>query len=154
MKGHTAKRSKRKAARPRLPLQRQFDLENEGRYFDLRRIFDKLNARHFANRLRGYRVVWGRKRKERPKEYFIFGTIQEEDRVIRINPWLDQRFVPPWFLEYILYHEMLHAVVPDETNSDGRRLVHTPEFNRREKEFRSYKRARKWEDDNLARFLR
>ncbi|MDQ2867524.1 MAG: hypothetical protein M3R59_03790 [Verrucomicrobiota bacterium] len=149
-----AKRSKRKAARPRLPLQRQFDLENEGRFFDLRRIFDKLNARHFGNRLRNYRVVWGRKRKERPKEYFIFGTIQEEDRVIRINPWLDQRFVPPWFLDYILYHEMLHAVVPDETSADGRRLVHTPAFNRREKKFRNYKRARKWEDENLARLLR
>src|SRR5438094_780855 len=106
-----ARRTKRKIARSRLPLQRQLGLEIEGRYFDLRGLFNKLNARHFGNRLRGYKVVWGRKRRERPKEYFIFGTIQEEDRVIRINPWLDQRFVPLWFLEYILYHEMLHAVV-------------------------------------------
>ena len=96
----------------------------------------KLNARHFGNRLRGYKVVWGRKRRERPKEYFIFGTIQEEICVIRINPWLDQRFVPLWFLEDILYHEMLHAVVPDKVRGNGRRCVHTDEFNRREREFR------------------
>jgi len=120
----------------------------------LRSVFDKINARHFSNRLRGYKVVWGRKRRERPKEYFIFGTIQEEDRVIRINPWLDQKFVPLWFLEYILYHEMLHAVVPDKRRGNGRRCVHTDEFNRREREFRFYKRARRWEDENLARFLR
>jgi hypothetical protein len=149
-----AKRTKRKIARPKLPLQRQLQLETGGRYFDLRTMFDKLNARHFRNRLRGYKVIWGRRRRERPKEYFIFGTIQEEDRVIRINPWLDQRFVPTWFLEYVLYHEMLHAIVPDELGVEGRRRVHTDEFNRREREFRLYKRARRWEEDNLARFLR
>ena len=149
-----AKRTKRKIARPRLPLQRQLELETGGRYFDLRPIFDKLNARHFGNRLRGYKVMWGRKRRQRPREYFIFGTIQEEDRVIRINPWLDQRFVPAWFLEYVLYHEMLHAVVPDIPLRGGRRCVHTDEFNRREREFRFYKRARRWEDENLGRLLR
>ena len=149
-----AKRTKRKIARPRLPLQRQLELENEGRYFDLRAMFEKLNSCQFSNRLRGYKVVWGRKRRERPREYFVFGTIQEEDRVIRINPWLDQRFVPAWFLEYVLYHEMLHAIVPDGLLSDGRRRVHTDEFNRREREFRFYKRARRWEEENLARFLR
>lgn len=149
-----AKRTKRKIARPKLPLQRQLGLETGGRYFDLRSIFDKLNRRNFGNRLRSYKVVWGKKRRERPREYFIFGTIQEEERVIRINPWLDQRFVPAWFLEYVLYHEMLHAVVPDKVDGGGRRCVHTDEFNRRERKFRFYKRARRWEDENLARFLR
>lgn len=148
------KRTKRKAARPCLPLQRQFRLEPEGRYFDLRAIFDRLNTRHFRNRLRNYKVIWGRKRKQLPREYFVFGSIQEEDRVIRINPWLDQRFVPLWFLEYVLYHEMLHAVVPDERGLGTRCCVHTAEFNRREREFRFYERARRWEDENLARFLR
>src|SRR5205809_8145918 len=144
-----ARRTKRKIARSRLPLQRQLSLETEGRYFDLRSLFDKLNARHFGNRLRGYRVVWGRKRRERPKEYFIFGTIQEEDRVIRINPWLDQPFVPLWFLRYVLYHEMLHSVIPDETLSEGRRRVHTEEVRRREREFPRYQRARRCEEENL-----
>ena len=149
-----ARRTKRKIARSRLPLQRQLSLETGGRYFDLRSLFDKLNARHFGNRLRGYKVVWGRKRRERPKEYFIFGTIQEEDRVIRINPLLDQPFVPIWFLQYILYHEMLHSVVPDEIGPNGRRRIHTEKFYERERKFRGYRRARKWEEENLARFLR
>lgn len=149
-----AKRTKRKIARPRLPLQRQLELDTEGRYFDLRALFEKLNTRHFGNRLRGYKIAWGRRRRQRPREYFVFGTIQEEDRIIRINPWLDQAFVPGWFLEYVLYHEMLHAVVPDVPLRDGRRRVHTAEFNRREREYRFYKRARRWEEENLARFLR
>ena len=147
-------RTKRKIARSRLPLQQQLGLDTEGRYFDLRGLFNKLNARHFGNRLRGYKVVWGRKRRERPKEYFIFGTIQEEDRVIRINPWLDQRFVPLWFLEYILYHEMLHAFVPDKFDESGRRVVHHEGFLKRERKFRHYTAAIQWEQENLGRFLR
>src|SRR3954462_2575428 len=143
-----AKKTKRKLAHPKLPMQRQLNLRHEGRYFDLRAIFDRLNEKHFRGRLRGYKVVWGRRRKHRPKEYFIFGTIQEEDRVIRISPWLDQPFVPRWFLRYILFHEMLHSVVPDETLRGGRRKVHTEEFNRRERKFPAYNRARRWEQDN------
>ena len=100
-------------------MQRLLPLQHEGRYFDLRAIFDQLNDKYFRGRLRGYKVMWGRRRKQRPKEYFVFGTIQEDDRVIRINPLLDQPFVPLWFLKYILYHEMLHSVVPDEPAAGG-----------------------------------
>ena len=149
-----AKKTKRKLAYSKLPMQGQLNLRHEGKYFDLQRIFDRLNERHFRGRLRDYRVKWGRRRKHRPKEYFIFGTIQEDDRVIRINPALDQPFVPLWFLKYVLYHEMLHSVVPEENLRGGRRRVHTEEFNRRERQFPGYHRARRWEEDNLARFLR
>src|SRR5213082_4081461 len=145
-----AKKTKRKIAHPKLPMQRQLNLQHEGKYFDLRENFDRLNDRFFRGRLRGYKVMWGRRRKRRPREYFIFGTIQEEDRIIRINPALDQPFVPLWFLRYVLYHEMLHSVVPDETISRNRRRVHTEEFNRRERQFPDYRRARRWEDENLS----
>ncbi|MGZ4965877.1 MAG: SprT-like domain-containing protein [Chthoniobacterales bacterium] len=149
-----AKKTKRKLAQPRLPMQGQLNLEQEGQHFDLREIFDRLNARYFRGRLRGYKVVWGQRRRRRAKDFFVFGSIQEEDRVIRINPRLDQEWVPLWFLQYVLYHEMLHSVVPDEVGPGGRRRVHTEEFYRRERKFRGYHRARRWEDENLARFLR
>ena len=45
--------AKRKIARSRLPLQRHLGLETEGRYLDLRSVFDKINSRHFTDRLRG-----------------------------------------------------------------------------------------------------
>jgi hypothetical protein len=94
----TKRKTKRKLAHPKLPMQGQLNLRHEGTHFDLRPIFDDLNERYFRGRLRGYKITWGRRRKHRPREYFIFGTIQEEDRVIRINPALDQPFVPLWFL--------------------------------------------------------
>src|SRR5207244_10751947 len=111
------KRTNLRLAVPNLPMERQLNLRDEGTHFDLRAIFDDLNQRHFRKRLRGYKVVWGRRRKHRPREQFVFGTIQEEDRMIRINPALDQPFVPLWFLRYVLSLEMLTSVVPEVTIS-------------------------------------
>jgi len=149
-----AKKTKRKMAHRRLSLQPDLDLRQEGKHFDLREIFDEVNERYFGRRLRNYKVEWGRRRKQPPKDHFVFGTIQEQDRVIRIHPLLDQAFVPRWYLKYVLYHEMLHSVVPDETLRSWRRRVHTQEFIRRERAYRNYQRARRWEERNLARFLR
>src|SRR5204862_4045047 len=152
--GRKKKTKKRKLAHPKLPMQRQLNLRHEGTHYDLRAIFNDMIGRFFRGRLQRYNVTWGRRRKHRPREHFIFGTIQEEDRVIRINPALDQPFVPLWFFRYVLYHEMLHSVVPDKTLPGGRRRVHTEEFSRRERKFPGYLRARRWEEENLARFLR
>src|ERR1700684_3361758 len=144
---------KRKLSFKRLPVLRRHQVSTEGEYFDLKALFDKLNAEYFNNALRGYTIPWGRKRKQPPKEYFVFGTIQEEDRMIRIHPLLDRSFVPTWFLEYVVYHEMLHAMVPDQYDGSGRRLVHHEKFLARERRFHWFRRAKTWEQDNLARFL-
>lgn len=135
-------------------MQRQFAFAERGIFFNLRGIFEKLNAKYFRNRLRDYTILWGRKRRIRPRDEIVFGTIQEEDRMIRIHPLLDRAFVPTWFLEYVVYHEMCHAVVRDRYTRAGRRIVHHEKFFARERQFHWFKRAKTWEDENLARFLR
>lgn len=145
---------KRHLATVRTPLQRQFEFTTEGRYFDLRAIFDKMNARYFRNRLRNYTIAWGQRRRERPERYIVFGSIQEEDRMIRIHPLLDRQFVPQWYVEYVVFHEMLHAFVPDRYDSAGRRIVHHEGFMAKERRFRHYRRSIEWEQENLGRFLR
>ena len=145
---------KRHLATVRTPLQRQFEFATEGRYFDLRAVFDKINARYFRNRLRKYTIAWGQRRRERPKSYIVFGSIQEDDRIIRIHPLLDRQFVPAWYLEYVVFHEMLHAFVPDRHDSAGRRIVHHEGFLEKERRFRHYRRSIEWEQENLGRFLR
>ena len=148
------KARKRKAVVPCWPLQTYLPLPHEGLHHNLREIFDRINGRHFRGKLRRYRIEWGRRRRKLPKTCMIFGTIQEEDRIIRIHPLLDASFVPGWFLEYVIYHEMLHAMVRDKVHPSGRRTVHTDEFRKRELRFRHYHKARRWERENLLRFLR
>ena len=135
-------------------MQRQFAFPEQGKFFNLRAIFDKLNAKYFRNRLRDYTILWGRKRVGRPSDEIVFATIQEDDRMIRIHPLLDRAFVPTWFLEYVIYHEMCHTVVRDRYDSSGRRIVHHDKFWERERRFHWFKRAKTWEEENLARFLR
>ena len=38
------------------------------------------------------------------------GSYSVEDRVIRIHRSLDRSFVPRFFVEWIVFHEMLHQV--------------------------------------------
>jgi hypothetical protein len=57
-------------------------------------------------------------------------------------------------VEYVVFHEMLHAFVPDKYTAAGKRIVHHEGFLKREREFRHYKRAIAWEQENIGRFLR
>jgi hypothetical protein len=45
-------------------------------------------------------------------------------------------------------------VVKDRFDSSGRRIVHHAKFFMRERQFRWFRRAKLWEGENLARFLR
>ena len=67
---------------------------------------------------------------------------------------LDREFVPRWYIEYVVYHEMLHAFVPDKYDAAGRRVIHHEGFVKRERKFRHYQAAIQWEQENLGRFLR
>jgi hypothetical protein len=48
---------------------------------------------------------------------------------------------------------MCHAVIRDEYDSAGRRIVHHEKFFARERRFHWFRRAKNWEQENLARFL-
>jgi hypothetical protein len=57
-------------------------------------------------------------------------------------------------VDYVVYHEMLHASLGVRALANGRLEVHSPQFREEEKEFRFYNWALRWERSNLWRFLR
>jgi hypothetical protein len=127
-------------------------VETFGEVFNLQEVFDDLNRRYFASGIDA-RITWGtRANKRRRRTSIKMGSYSVEDRLIRIHPALDRRFVPRYFLEWIVYHEMLHQV-HDIPVVDGRRQFHTPEFLDQERMFEHYERARLWERQNLDRIL-
>jgi hypothetical protein len=81
------------------------------------------------------------------------GSYSGVERLIRIHPSLDRKWVPRYFVAYIVYHEMLHHVIP-ASRGLGRTLLHPPEFLAREREFRHYERAIAWERRYIGRLLR
>ena len=80
------------------------------------------------------------------------GSYSVEDKLIRIHPALDRAFVPKYFIESVIFHEILHHVHPIPVKG-GRRQFHTPEFKAQEKTFPQYQKAQKWERANIDRLL-
>jgi hypothetical protein len=75
-----------------------------------------------------------------------------EEALIRIHPVLDAADVPRFFVEWIVYHEMLHEI-HDMPVVDGRRVYHTREFREAESRFEHYADAVLWERSNVHRLL-
>jgi hypothetical protein len=135
---------------PRRP--RQITIRTAGRHFDLQAIFDRLNGEYFGGRIDA-RITWGPSFKQRRRRRSIkMGSFSVEDRIIRIHPSLDQAGVPPYFVAWIVFHEMLHGK-HEVTRVGGRRCFHTREFLAEEKTFAHYERAYAWEKRNIDRLL-
>lgn len=133
---------------------RRVVLRTKGTYFDLRALFDDVNAAHFENTINA-QITWGRMPAPRRRRSIRFGSYTPEDEIVRIHPLLDQSFVPKFFVRYIVFHEMLHAHLGVSESPTGRRRVHTREFNGLERQYPDFDRAVAWMDDprNLRRLL-
>jgi len=129
------------------------NLTHRGFHINLKEIFDRLDRRYFQSRLK-VPITWGRSRGGSRRHSIDFGCYDPEDRIIRINPALDRPWVPRLFVDYIVYHEMLHASLGIRALSNGRREIHSLRFREEEEKFRFYRWAARWERSNLWRFLR
>lgn len=131
---------------------RPITVDVEGRHHNLQEIFDRLNAAYFEDSIRA-RITWGpRTKRKRSRDSIKLGSYTVEDELIRIHPVLDAADVPAFFVEWIVYHEMLHEV-HDMPIVDGRRVYHTAEFRRAEAQFERYAEAVMWERTHLAKLL-
>jgi hypothetical protein len=109
-----------------------------GENYDLGKMFAKLNRRYFAGELERPTLTWSQRRTR--------SILGHHDRVydtITISKTLDSPDVPEWFVEYILYHEMLHIKHPARL-INGRRYYHTSAFRQDERRFPRYEEAQRW----------
>lgn len=128
-------------------------LRSDGAYHDLRAIADDLASRHFGAGA-DVRITWGKRvQPKRRQRSLQLGTYLPEERLIRIHPVLDQSWVPDFFVEAVVFHEMLHHDMPAVVQN-GRRHYHTRAFRKRERSFEYHAAAQQWEKENLWRLLR
>jgi hypothetical protein len=131
-------------------------LRTRGQVHDLVAILGELNEEYFGGSLSDVLVTWSRRtRRERTRarKSIKLGSYSAVERLIRIHPVLDKSWVPRYFVKYIIFHELLHHVIP-AVQSGGRSLLHPPEFQRRERDFRQFERAAAWETKHIDRLLR
>lgn len=132
------------------PLTTMASLHPEGRVYNLHKLFARLNARFFDSRLE-MRVTWGNKIPRRRVSSMKLGSYCLETGVITISQRLDHASIPEYFVEFVLYHEMLHAAVGIQQGPDGRRRIHTSEFNRLERMYPYYEQAMAYEKRFMMR---
>lgn len=149
---------------------RAIPLHAKGQTHDLLAIFNDLNARYFDGNCHAL-ITWGRRTKRTNREArraIKLGSYSSLERLIRIHPVLDRPWVPRYFTAYVVYHEMLHHMIPSargnarQASSNiasakgviARRVLHPPEFLERERLFRNFDRALDWERRHIGRLLR
>ena len=110
----------------------------QGGTYDLDRMFGRLNRRYFEGLLPKPVLTWSQRRTRR-----ILGHHDRVHETITISKTLDDTDVPEWFVEYILYHEMLHIKHPARI-LNGRRYYHTSSFRNDERRFPYYQQAQRW----------
>ncbi|WP_426754794.1 hypothetical protein [Myxococcus sp. Y35] len=128
------------------------DLNPRGRCFDLQALYDATNRDFFQGLIQA-RIGWGRMPPRRRRKSIRLGVYDHQTREIRIHPMLDSPDVPSFFVEFIVFHEMLHQLFPS-TGRGGRRVHHPRAFRERERTFPHYAAALRWERENLGMLLR
>lgn len=110
----------------------------QGEVYDLDKLFAKVNRRYFDSSLEKPTITWSQR-----KTRTILGHHDRVYETITISKSLDSAQVPDWFVEFILYHEMLH-IKHAARIIKGRRYYHTSAFRADERRFAKYDEAQRW----------
>lgn len=96
-------------------------------------------------------VVWGRKNRVRSSRSIRFAAYDPVRNRITMNRKLDRADIPRYFIEFVLFHEMLHEVLGIGERPDGRRDIHGSLFQLMESTFPDAQRAREYEHELCKR---
>jgi SprT-like family protein len=110
----------------------------KGHVYDLDAIFDDLNLRFFHGLLGRPQMTWSRDHARN-----ALGHYDPAHNTIVVSRVFDDRRVPRYAVEYIVYHEMLHLKYPVKLRG-SRRCVHPPEFQAEENLFPHVQEAKRF----------
>ena len=123
-----------------------------GNHHDLKKIFSWINTEYFNNSLKAV-LTWSSR---------IGGLsthrVETDDKgkpihLITISRGYDFPDIPEEIVGGVVYHECLHIVIPPRMEN-GRRVVHGPDFRKREKLYRNYSQWINWHKYVLPQKIR
>ncbi|MCC5874632.1 MAG: hypothetical protein JJU11_00300 [Candidatus Sumerlaeia bacterium] len=119
---------------------------SRGKHHNLVPQAQRINEQFFGGSLT-FHIVWGRRERtgKARRRHVTLGSALVLERLIRIHPVMDTPHVPQWFLDFVIFHEMLHLYIPPYRTAGGRNAIHSPEFERIERLHPHYHAVRAWE---------
>ncbi|MCZ6490338.1 MAG: M48 family peptidase [Acidobacteria bacterium] len=109
----------------------------QGKHFNLETIFEKLNREHFYGLLGRPQLSWSQ-----AASRTALGHYDSAHNAIIISKIFDRPETPPFLMEYILHHEMLHLKHP-VVSRRGQRCVHSALFRAEEHRFPRFQQAKR-----------
>jgi predicted metal-dependent hydrolase len=110
----------------------------QGDHYNLDEIFDALNLRFFHGLMGRPQLTWSEHSARR-----LLGHYDAAHNTIMVSRVFDRRNTPRYAIEYLMYHEMLHLRHPVKAKN-GRRCVHSREFQAEEKLFPELDQAKQY----------
>ncbi|MEL7431374.1 MAG: hypothetical protein AAGI90_02440 [Chlamydiota bacterium] len=123
-----------------------------GACYDLREVYRDVENRYLPYPIDPFLGWFTRPKKS--QHSLTYGAFSRTDWLIKINDLLDRETVPRYFLEYVIYHEALHAICPPQLSRAGRVFVHTKKFKLWEKKFPKLSEALAFEKTFFLNYLR
>lgn len=135
--------------KPKRPLV----IETQGLHYDLAEAFERIHAEYFDSSLDVVGITWFKTPVRRGRSITL-GQFDSSRRLVKINRILDSEKCPPFFLDFVVFHELLHAKIPPTFDSERRRrVIHGPKFRRAEKDFLHYPKAVAFQRENFRHHL-
>ncbi len=120
-------------------------LRSDGEHYDLKGIYDRINTEYFENSL-NLNITWFGNKHRVPRSSVRLGSYNPNTKIIKIHRLLDRKQIPGYFVSFVIYHEMLHHILPP-VKLGGRRQIHHAEFKKREKQFQDYALSKNFSQD-------
>jgi hypothetical protein len=126
-------------------------LSTQGRIYNLQEIFDEINQEYFMGKVK-LGLTWVDKPHKKTSR-IVYGQYYETLKLIKISKLLDDIQCPRYFLAFVIYHEMLHHVVPSYIDEKGVHCIHSKQFKEREMQFKDFQKAKAWELEFRHRYF-
>lgn len=140
---------------PKFNYEKKCDLSkliSQGAVHDLKSLYDQMNETYFNSSL-DLNITWyGADRKKRGHQ-ITYGLYNDPLKLIKIHRLLDRKVCPEFYVAFVVYHEMIHAVHRPQ-RGEKRTRIHTKEFRAQEKLFHDYEKAINWEKKSRHLFFK
>ncbi len=141
---------------------RRMRLKTCGEHYDLPPLLETVRLQEFpdhfteddANSLALPAITWSQQSTKSKLRSLRLGSYNKERNLVRIHPILDDPEAPEFFVRYIIFHELLHAVHPSFKGPGGRWVHHCRDFRQSESQYPDFERALAWEQKDLWTLVR
>jgi len=110
----------------------------KGSVYDLTESFKRVNLAYFNEQMPEPHLVWNKQCTIRK-----FGHYQWDTDTVMVSRTLDQRQVPEFVVDYVMYHELLHKKLGARL-VNSRRMVHTNLFRKQEAKYTKFNEAQRY----------